>query len=647
MALIKGLGERLRATMALPRDNPRLLRAQYTALARQLPMMYFILVVNTWILVATHLHLAPLALTLVVPAILTVVSMWRTSYWWRRRGQMPDDQEIHTSLLRTAVLSLPVAVGFAAWALSLYAYGDDYSRAHVAFYMAITVIGCIFSMMHLRCAALITSAVVDTAFILFFFNTGTPVLVACAVNILLVSVAMLLILNSHYNTFTRLVAEQARSEQLSDENLRLAHEDSLTGLPNRRQFFTALSQALERAQQDNTRLAVGILDLDGFKPINDLYGHSVGDSLLMQVGERLRALIDGRTQLARLGGDEFALIIERVESDAQLLAFGQMICQVLAVPITLTDVPVQIGASLGVTTYPDRAADAEQLFEFADYALYQSKRNQRGQVSVFSEQHQAQLQRDILTEQALRRADLDAELAVVFQPIIALDGRGTVAFEALARWHSPQLGFVPPGQFIAVAERIGMINQLTVPLLRKALATAGQWPGDVRLSFNLSARDCGSPQAAQVLIDTIRASGFDPARLDLEITETAVMQDLQQVQAVIAMFREMGCGISLDDFGTGYSSLSQLHALALTKLKVDRSFVSDMHNNPASFKIVKSLLALSADMQLDCIVEGVESAQELSALESLGAKLVQGYYFAKPMPAQQTLAWLETPLCEV
>ncbi|PVZ19607.1 MULTISPECIES: bifunctional diguanylate cyclase/phosphodiesterase [unclassified Pseudomonas] len=647
MASIKGLGERLRAMMDLPRDDPRLLRAQYTALGRQLPMMYFILVVNTWVLVATHIHLAPAALTLAMPTVLTAVSIWRTLYWWRRRGIVPDDREVHGALMRTGVLSIPVAVGFTAWALSLYPYGDDYARVHVAFFMAITVIGCIFSMMHLRRAALITTAVVDTAFVFFFINTGVPVLVACAVNILLVSIAMLVILHNHYTTFTRLVAEQARSEQLSDENLRLAHEDSLTGLPNRRQFFIALEQALARARLEGTRLAVGILDLDGFKPINDLYGHSVGDRLLVQVGERLSTLVDRRTRVARLGGDEFALIIEQVESDAQLLAFGQLICQVLAVPITLTDVPVQIGASLGVATFPDRATDAEQAFEFADYALYQSKRSQRGQVSVFSEQHQSQLQRDILTEQALRRADLDAELAVVFQPIIALDGRGTVAFEALARWHSPHLGFVPPGQFIAVAERIGMINQLTVPLLRKALATASQWPAEVRLSFNLSARDCGSPKAAQVLIDVIRASGFDPVRLDLEITETAVMQDLQQVQAVIAMFRGMGCGISLDDFGTGYSSLSQLHALALTKLKVDRSFVSDMHINPASFKIVKSLLALSADMQLDCIVEGVESAQELSALESLGAKLVQGYYFAKPMPAQQTLEWLETPICAI
>ncbi|MFF7708879.1 EAL domain-containing protein [Pseudomonas sp. NPDC007930] len=644
---MKEWSAKVRAVIALPRDNPRLMRAQYTALSRQLPMMYFILLVNTWALVATHLLLAPLWLTFGVPLVLTVVGASRSVFWYRQRGQQPSDQYIHRALLRTSVLACPVAAGFTVWSLALYPYGDEYARAHVAFYMAITVIGCIFSMMHLRRAALITAAVVDLAFIVFFIGTGIPVFIACAVNILLVSLAMLLILDNHYRTFTGLIAEQARSEQLSDENLHLAHRDSLTGLPNRRQFFHVLGQALGRAQADGSRLAVGILDLDGFKPVNDLYGHGVGDRLLTLVGERLTPLLSGNIQLARLGGDEFALIIEQVASDAQLQEVGRLFCQVLGVPFSLTDMPVQIGASLGIATFPDRAADAEQIFEFADYALYQSKRTQRGSVTVFSEQHHAQLQRDNLTEQALRRADLYQELAVVFQPIVDIRSGHTMAFEALARWHSPTLGHVPPGQFIAVAERIGMINQLTVPLLRKALATARQWPEQVRLSFNLSARDCGSLDAARVIAGTLRSSGFDPARVDLEITETAVMQDMAQVQAAIALFRELGCGISLDDFGTGFSSLSQLHALALTKLKVDRSFVSDLQHKPASLKIVKSLLALTLDMQLDCIVEGVETEHELQALEALGARLVQGYYFARPMSADATLGWLAGPACQV
>ena len=230
---------------------------------------------------------------------------------------------------------------------------------------------------------------------------------------------------------------------------------------------------------------------------------------------------------------------------------------------------------------------------------------------------------------------------MVYQPVLDIRSGRTVAFEALARWMSPELGQVPPGQFIPVAERLGLINRLTLPLLEKALAGAMSWPDDVRLAFNLSAHDCGSMTAVADIVSLIEKSGIDPARIDFEITETAVIQDLEQAQRTVTAFRALGCGISLDDFGTGYSSLSQLHGLALTKLKIDRSFITGIQHNPASYKIVKSLLALSADMELECISEGVETAEELEVLQRLGCALVQGYLIAKPMSAEQALLWLQ------
>ncbi|EPN67450.1 GGDEF domain/EAL domain protein, partial [Pseudomonas syringae pv. actinidiae ICMP 19101] len=219
----------------------------------------------------------------------------------------------------------------------------------------------------------------------------------------------------------------------------------------------------------------------------------------------------------------------------------------------------------------------------------------------------------------------------------------TVAFEALARWNSPELGAVSPAHFIPIAERIGMINKLTAPLLTQALQRASSWPAPIRLSFNLSAHDCATWESVSTIVEIIENSGFDASRLDLEITETAVMQDIAQVQQAIAQFRQLGCGISLDDFGTGFSSLSQLHALALTKLKIDRSFVTGVHDNPASYKIVKSLVALSQDMSLGCVIEGVETQDELNALTSLGCTMVQGYFYSPPISFAETLAWLETP----
>ncbi|MFJ3681397.1 putative bifunctional diguanylate cyclase/phosphodiesterase [Pseudomonas sp. NPDC090208] len=630
----------LRALLGVQRDNPVLLRAQHVALSRQMPVMYVILLINSVALAVTHFHLAPDWLALYLPAVLTGLGSYRAWHWWRKRGVPATPAAILHTLTRTNRLAVFIAFAFTAWALALYPYGDAYARSHIAFYMAITVIACIFCMMHLRSAALITTAVVNLAFVGFFLSTGTYVYMAMAANVLLVSAGMIWVLHDHYQDFTRLVNLQAHTEKLREENERLANQDSLTGLPNRRQFFALLEANLAAASNDQSRLAVGLIDLDGFKPVNDLYGHSVGDKLLFQVGQRLARYENSDLHLARLGGDEFGLL-KRDASEEGMAALGRDIRALLEEPFTIGEIQVSISASLGLVVYPDMAADATQAYEFADYALYQSKRQGAGSICVFSASHYLELSRDIRTEQGLRNANVLEEFSVAYQPILDIRSGKTVGFEALARWSSPQLGPVAPGQFIPVAERLGLINRLTLPLLGKALAGALMWPEDVRLAFNLSAHDCGSMEVVNAIVGFIKDSGVNPARLDFEITETAVIQDIEQAQRAVAIFRTLGCGISLDDFGTGYSSLSQLHGLALTKLKIDRSFVMGIHRNPASYKIVKSLLALSADMGLDCISEGLETVQELEVLKSLGCVLAQGYLIAKPMSAEQSVLWLQ------
>ncbi|SQG00437.1 diguanylate cyclase/phosphodiesterase [Paucimonas lemoignei] len=637
----KSLLGKLRSLMSVPHDNPGLIKAQYIALSRQLPMMYFILLVNTLVLAGTHYNVAPLWLVVGCPLLMTVFGTKRAVQWWVSRKVLPSPELMLAALKRTNRLAPFVALAFTAWSLALFPYGDVYNQTHVAFYMAITVIACIFCMMHLMPAALTTTAVVNTAFVVFFGTSNNITFIATAIDVLLVSIAMLSILKSQYGDFTRLVNMQARTEKLSNENQQMANLDSLTGLANRRKFFTRLDSMLAEARLNNQRLAVGLIDLDGFKPVNDLYGHSVGDKLLYQVGKRLTGLLEDGVHLARLGGDEFALIIPDAKCDAQLLAFGEKICARMREPFILVDIPIQISASLGLATFPDLAGCDTEIYEYADYALYQSKRHRPGTVCLFSAAHRQQLNRQGLTEQALRRAELDDEFYLVFQPIVDIHTQRTVAFEALARWQSPELGNVQPSEFIPIAERIGMVNRLTVPLLTKALQAAVTWPKGIRLSFNLSAHDCGSEDAAQQIARIIQDSAFDPSCVDLEITETAVIQDLAQTQRAIALFRGLGCGISLDDFGTGYSSLSQIHALSLTKLKVDRTFVTDIHLNPASFKIVKSLLALCADMQLECIVEGVETDAELNALKSLGCARAQGYLFSRPIPSKEIEPWFD------
>jgi len=641
MALRKALGW-LAQMMEVRSDKPELLKAQLTALSRLVPLLYFILVVNAWVLSITFVGQAPNWITLDVAMALSIVCGLRLVLWWRKKDVVLTDRQALHELKRTNKIAGILGIAFSIWALALFPYGGAYEKAHVGLFLTMAMLGSMLCLIHLRSAALIVAVTVAVPFVGFFASTGVPTLVGMAVNVTLVTTAVVIVILIQYRDFTRMVEAQKQTETLSNENLRLANLDSLTELPNRRAFFAHLDQAFRDAQSKGTRLALGIIDLDGFKPVNDLYGHMMGDRLLIEVAARL---LDVRPPsdaffLARLGGDEFAYIVADVTDDNSLIVLGDEIAALLRTPFVLPEATVQISGSVGITVYPEMAASAEQLFERADYALYHGKSARRGGAVLFSADHEAQINSDARIEQALKLADFEKEMAVVFQPIVDIRSQATVGFEALARWTSPTLGRVSPAQFIPIAERAGIIGSLTRPLLRKALAAAIQWSDDIRLSFNLSAHDLNSSEGVLAIVGLIESSGFDARRLDFEITETAFTHDFEQVQRSVEMLRLLGCGISLDDFGTGYSSLSRLHALPLTKIKIDRSFVTGLHKTPASLKIVRSLLALSRDMGLDCVVEGVETREEMDALRKLGGLMVQGYFYSPPIAESEVLPFL-------
>ncbi|OAE49698.1 putative bifunctional diguanylate cyclase/phosphodiesterase [Agrobacterium tumefaciens] len=631
--------QKLRDFMSVRSDNHDLLKAQHQAFTRQMPMMYFILLSSTWALAATHIRFAPLWLTVGVPALFTLGCTLRIAFWWRTRGIEPSAGVAHAILRRTNRLAGGIAIAFTIWSFLLVPYGDAYTRSHVAFYMAITVISCIFCLMYVRSAAFMVTVIVNGAFIAFFLASKQPTFVAIAINMLLVCTGMMSILLTNYRNFENMVISQKRTEALSNENLLLANRDSLTELPNRRAFFAHLEAELDKAKANGTRLALGVIDLDGFKPVNDLYGHSVGDRLLINVSKRLSESLKA-SKAFRLGGDEFAIIAPVIPDDAQLVANANAISERLRAPYHMAEGTVHVSASMGIAVFPHLASTLEELFDRADYALYHAKRTRRGDAVLFDAEHEKQINIEARIVHLLKQTEIEKELSVVFQPVVDIRDGTTACFEALARWSSPVLGQVPPSQFFAIAERAGIVSSLTRPLLKRALASASQWPPSVRLSFNLSAQDLNACEGVLSLIGIIENSGFDARRLDLEITETAFAHDFEQVKQSVEMLRRLGCGISLDDFGTGYSSLTRLHALPLTKIKIDRSFVTDLHEKPASYKIVKSLLALSRDMELECVVEGVETPAELATLESLGATLVQGYIFAPPLKERDVVEFL-------
>ncbi len=616
-------------------NDPELVKAQFRVLSSQMPIMYSILLVNAWALALVFSSTAPTWLWLYIPLGFTALCAVRLVGWWYSRHRIPTAEVAYKALKQTKILSVILVAILCSWSLALHPYGDTSMQANVAFFMAITGVGVIICLQQVPIAAHIVTIGISVPFVTHFFSTGLISFMAMSIDVALVAVTLLIVVFVQFRHFSDAVDARSKLEAANRENYRLANLDSLTGLNNRRRFFSQLNQTIEKAKIDESRFAVGIIDLDRFKPINDLYGHAVGDRLLQEVAKRITATLDETSVIARLGGDEFAIIMPHDHDNDELMGQGHQICQALNEPFELAEATIQISASMGVVVFPDLAQSAQELYVRADYALCNRKRAQRGGVALFADQHILEIEQTTRIEQALNDADLEEELSIHFQPIVDAQFQKTIAFEALARWTSPVLGNVSPGEFIPVAERSGKVKALTPVLLKKALSCAACWPEDIRLSFNLSTHDLSSMESLLKIVALVEKSGVAPSRIDFEITETAMVYDFEQVKRSVGILKGLGCGLALDDFGTGFSSLTQLHALPLTKIKIDRSFVTDLNSNPASYKIVKSLLALSRDMDIDCVVEGVETQDEMQALSQLGGRLIQGYYYSKPLPESE------------
>lgn len=423
------------------------------------------------------------------------------------------------------------------------------------------------------------------------------------------------------------VNARLQADAVAAEAGQLAETDILTGLPNRRDIF----QDLDRRVDNQNPVWLGLLDLDGFKVVNDAYGHVFGDSLLIAVAQRAKSLIGADVTLGRLGGDEFALLADGHLSPVQIEEICGDLIQALSEPFTIGHVTVTVGASVGLCHYPQMASTSESVYEHADYALYRAKAAQRGAIVVFDEDHLRQMADTVAMARALREGNLEEELYLLFQPQFSLKQNRVVGFEALARWNSPRLGEIRPDVFIRAAERSGDITRITRILLQKALAEAKRWPESISLSFNLSTHDLADRTHIQGLLAQISAAGVDPQRVEFEITETAVMLDLETAQRLLGEMSEAGCRIALDDFGSGYSSFCYIDELPLDKIKIDKSFVRKIPRSAASREIVAGLLALCRTLDLDCVLEGVETETDLNLLRSLNPDIIQGFYFGRPM----------------
>jgi diguanylate cyclase (GGDEF)-like protein len=616
--------------------QPDIALAQFAELRRQIPLLYALLIVNACAVAYTHYGLAPNGLIAPILALVLICCV-RLVTWLRRRAVTADARSAIAQLRQTIVLAGIIAVAYITWSLCLDGYGGPYEQGHVALFIAITVVGCIFCLMHLPQAALLVTVIVTVPYLIYYLSMGNTVFFAIAVNIFLVTAVMLQVLFNSYRGFTTLVRSRAEMRRLSDENARLAHTDSLTALPNRRYFFARMASQIATSTAAGSCFAVGVLDLDRFKPINDTHGHVFGDRLLAEVGARLMSVATEDLIVARLGGDEFGFILTGAAANAETV--GQSLCELISQSYVFEDNRVSIGCSCGVAVFPDAGSDVHELFDRSDYALYHSKTSGRGSTTLYSAEHESRIRSERAIETALQSADLDREMQIHLQPMVDADLGRVVAVEALARWTSPTLGRVAPERFIAVAERTGLIHMLTLVLLRKSLAELDRLPSGIGLSFNLSAHDITDHQTVLAIVAMIRQANAAPSRIVFELTETAVMRNFEIAETSIKLLRSLGVKIAIDDFGTGFSSLGYLHRLTVDKVKIDRSFVAEL-DHPSGHNIIASIVGLCRNLELECIVEGVETGEQLAMLRKIGCGIFQGYFFARPMPGAELPAFL-------
>ena len=409
-----------------------------------------------------------------------------------------------------------------------------------------------------------------------------------------------------------------------------ARHDPLTGLANRRLFVESLER--RRAEAPGARLAVMLVDLDRFKPVNELYGHGAGNAVLCAVGERLERALPAGSTVARLDSDEFAALVETSQGSEALARIAQGVIAAVSAPVPWQGHEIKVGATVGIAAAGAEAGSAEAVLHAADLAMCQGKRDGRGTWRVYENAMDAALKARARLESELRAAIDAGEIEPFYQPVVALPGQAVTGFEVLARWRHPTRGLLQPAAFIPVAEETGMIGDLSYLILRRACRDAQDWPTHLQLAVNIAPQQFQERDLAERIMAILAETGFDPRRLEVEITETAIVQDLEATRATLTALHALGVRVALDDFGTGYSSLYHLRELRFDKLKIDRSYVNSIAEGDERAKLVDAIIKLGSSLGLVTTAEGIETETSLDWLASQGCDYGQGYLFGKPMP---------------
>ena len=443
-------------------------------------------------------------------------------------------------------------------------------------------------------------------------------------------------------SFTDVSASKEAEERIRE----LAYHDVLTGLPNRLLLLDRLEHALANAQRGRHHLAVMFIDLDRFKNINDSLGHATGDLLLKEVASRLRCCIRDVDTVARLGGDEFVVVLENLEEEVDAVSVANKIQTAFNRPITVNGETLHVSTSIGIALYPEDGMNAETLMQNADTAMYQAKGQGCNNYQFFAPFMNEQAREKLVLENTLQEALSRDEFQLYYQPIIDIGTGAMVSAEALIRWDSPERGLIPPDKFIPIAEETGVIVPIGDWVIRQACRDLVSWKGmgfaPPRVSVNISPRQFRQPSLQARIRATLEATGVSAQQLELEMTESALMERPDQAARLLNELKSLGMGIVIDDFGTGYSSLAYLKKFPIDKLKIDRSFVRDLESDKSDREITLAVIALSHNLGLRVVAEGVETQTQLDFMHRHKCDYVQGFYYSKPMRGDAFTAYLST-----
>jgi diguanylate cyclase (GGDEF)-like protein len=645
--MLERIASRLDALLGIggaSEHDAALVRERFAALKEQLPWLHGMLLASlAGITLALGAH--PNASRVPAAALFTIIVARAALLFGTTPRGLPS-QAIRREIRKTFLTASLFFAVMLWWQLTLYFSLAGEDSADIAIFAGLAAVGASTGLSSFPAASRIPLIVCALPFAALLATGPKPAHIAIGLTLVVVVLVRLRLIKVQDVTFERLVrsrftveAEKKRAIRAEQEALAeqarvetIANSDPLTGLVNRRGLVAKLD-AVPSAERK--KLALILVDLDGFKPINDTFGHLAGDTILVEVSRRLSSVSASKLLVARQGGDEFAILCE-CNNAAEAIAVAQQAIASLSSPYRVQGQYMRISACAGLSfQQDDSVGDAVRR---ADIALYDAKRRGRGCASLFSADMEREVQRRTTIEQALREPDLPANIQLSFQPIFELGSMELVSFEALARWRHPDLGWISPAEFIPITEQVSILHEISNALLVRAAVAAHDWPDVVRLCFNLSPVQLCSPTTASTILALIAQEQLDPRRLEVEVTETALLADFDAARANLSALREKGVRIVLDDFGAGYSSIGYLREINFDTIKIDGSLTSSMNDVETGLPLLKGVLELCRATGHDCVAEHIETAQQLHLLRQLGCRYGQGFGLSAPVSAQAASA---------